>query len=168
MKIHPLRIGSTKVPYGQFYGGLQGFSFGEFVDDKDHFIRVPIHAYLIEHPTDGPVLVDTGISPEQVAHVDYYRGSIMEHVMDVDEYDLPAGETMPEQLARLPALGHPRGDRHPLPRGPRRLAEPVRACPGVSGGCGVCGAGLEDLRLDPAGVSAVDRGDHRLAAALVH
>jgi hypothetical protein len=65
-----------------------------------HFIWVPIHADLIEHPTAGPVLVDTGISPEQVAHVDYYRGSIMEHVMDVDEYDLPADQTMPAQLAR--------------------------------------------------------------------
>ncbi|GAA4514751.1 hypothetical protein GCM10023191_083720 [Actinoallomurus oryzae] len=101
MKIYPLRIGRTKVPFGQFYGGLHGFSLREFAADKDHFIWVPIHAYLIEHPTAGPVLVDTGISPEQVAHVDYYRGSIMEHVMDVDEYDLPADQTMPAQLARL-------------------------------------------------------------------
>ena len=47
MKIHPLRIGRTKVPFGQFYGGLHGFSLGEFAADKDHFIWVPIHAYLI-------------------------------------------------------------------------------------------------------------------------
>lgn len=101
MKIHPLRIGRTKVPFGQFYGGLQGFSLADFAADKDHFIWVPIHAYLIEHPTAGPVLVDTGISPEQAAHVDYYRGSIMEYVMDEDEYDLPADQTMTAQLARL-------------------------------------------------------------------
>jgi hypothetical protein len=60
MKIHPLRIGRTKVPFGQFYGGLHGFSLREFAADKDHFIWVPIHAYLIEHPAAGPVLVDTG------------------------------------------------------------------------------------------------------------
>jgi glyoxylase-like metal-dependent hydrolase (beta-lactamase superfamily II) len=101
MKIHPLRIGRTKVPFDQFYGGLAGASFDDFVSDKDHFVWVPIHAYLLEHPVLGPVLVDTGISPEQTAHVDYYRGSIMEHVMDVDEYDLPADQTLPAQLARL-------------------------------------------------------------------
>jgi glyoxylase-like metal-dependent hydrolase (beta-lactamase superfamily II) len=101
MKIHPLRVGRTKVPFGQFYGGLAGADFGEFVTDKDHFIWVPIHAYLLEHPTVGPVLVDTGISPEQAEHVEYYRDSIMEYVMDVDEYDLPADETLTAQLARL-------------------------------------------------------------------
>lgn len=107
MKIYPLRIGRTKVPYGQFYGGLRGFSLAEFAADKDHFIWVPIHAYLIDHPSVGPVLVDTGISTAQTAHVDYYRGSIMEHVMDVDEYALPADQTITAQLGRL---GYQPGD----------------------------------------------------------
>jgi glyoxylase-like metal-dependent hydrolase (beta-lactamase superfamily II) len=101
MKIHPLRIGRTKVPFGQFYGGLTGADLDEFVTDKDHFIWVPIHAYLLEHPGIGPILVDTGISPEQTEHLEYYRGSIMEHVMDDDEYDLPADQTLTAQLARL-------------------------------------------------------------------
>lgn len=106
MKIHPLRIGRTKVPFGQFYGGLAGADLNEFVTDKDHFIWVPIHAYLLEHPTVGPVLVDTGISREQTDHVEYYRSSIMEYVMDVDEYDLPSDETMTAQLARLGYAPH--------------------------------------------------------------
>ncbi|WP_194916539.1 MBL fold metallo-hydrolase [Catenulispora rubra] len=101
MNIHPLRIGRTKVPFGQFYGGLEGFSISDFANDKDHFIWVPIHAYLLEHPTVGPVLIDTGISPAQAAHRDYYRGSIMEYVMDADEYDLPAEQTMSARLAEL-------------------------------------------------------------------
>lgn len=100
MKIRPLRIGRTKVPFGQFYGGLRDFSFADFAADKGHFIRVPIYAFLIDHPAAGPILVDTGISPQQAEHAEYYRGSIMEHVMDADEYDLPAGQAMPAQLAR--------------------------------------------------------------------
>jgi N-acyl homoserine lactone hydrolase len=99
MKIYPLRIGRTKVPFGQFYGGLEHYSFADFVSDKAQFIWVPIHAFLIEHPAAGPLLVDTGISPEQAEHVDYYRGSIMEHLMDDDEYDLPADQAIPAQLA---------------------------------------------------------------------
>lgn len=100
MKIYPLRIGRTKVPFGQFYGGLEHYSFADFAADKNQFIWVPIHAFLIEHPVAGPFLVDTGISPEQARHADYYRGSIMEHVMDDDEYDLPADQVIAAQLAR--------------------------------------------------------------------
>lgn len=103
MKIYPLLLGRTKVPFGQFYGGtgnwtgIQGLL--EFASDKDHFLWVPIYAYVIEHP-GGHVLVDTGISPEQAEHVSYYRGSIFEHIMDVDEYEVRPGETMSEQLGR--------------------------------------------------------------------
>jgi N-acyl homoserine lactone hydrolase len=103
MKIYPLRLGRTKVPFGQFYGGAGGWkgtqAVLEFVNDKDHFIWVPIYAYVIEHE-DGHILVDTGISTQQAEHVDYYRGTIFEYLLDSDEYDVPEGETMPEQLAR--------------------------------------------------------------------
>lgn len=103
MKIFPLRLGRTKVPFGQFYGGAEGWSglqaIVEFAGDKEHFIWVPIYGYLIDHP-EGKVVVDTGISPAQVEHVDYYRDSIFEYLFDVDEYDIPDGETMEAQLAR--------------------------------------------------------------------
>lgn len=99
LKIHPLRIGRTKVPFGQFYGGLAGYSIGDFAEDKDQFIWVPIHAFLIEHPVAGPILIDTGISPEQAEHKAYYRDSIMEYVMDDDEYEVPADQTITAQLA---------------------------------------------------------------------
>ena len=43
------------------YGGLAGWEgFGallRFISDKSHFIWVPIHAYLLEHPTEGLVLM---------------------------------------------------------------------------------------------------------------
>jgi len=65
MKLYPLLLGRTKVPFGQFYGGLNGWEgFGalfRFVTDKKHFIWVPIHAYLLEHPKEGLILVDAGI-----------------------------------------------------------------------------------------------------------
>lgn len=102
MRVHPLRIGRTKVPYGQFYGGLSNWSIADYADDKSHYIWVPIHAFLIEGPQQGPILVDTGIDPNQAnAHHDYYRGTVGEFVFDDDEYELPANETMEEQLARL-------------------------------------------------------------------
>lgn len=60
MKIYPLRVGRTKVPFGQFYGGLEYYSLADFATDKSQFVWVPIHAILVDHPSGGPFLVDTG------------------------------------------------------------------------------------------------------------
>lgn len=105
MKLHPLLLGRTKVPFGQFYGGLAGWEgFGallRFVTDKTHFIWVPIHAYLLEHPKEGLVLVDAGICPEQAhQHGQYYRG-ILRLILDEDEYSQDPNEALPQQLKRL-------------------------------------------------------------------
>jgi len=105
MKVYPLLLGRTKVPYGQFYGGLSGWEgFGalaRFVTDKSHFIWVPIHAYLVEHPTEGLTVVDTGICADQAhRHSQYYRG-IMRLVLDEDEYAQEPHETMSHQLEGL-------------------------------------------------------------------
>ncbi len=79
MKLYPLLLGRTKVPYGQFYGGLSGWeglrALIRFATDKRHYIWVPIHAYLLEHPNEGLILIDAGICSEQAhRHNQYYRG----------------------------------------------------------------------------------------------
>ena len=69
MKLYQLQLGRTKVPYGQFYGGLAGWeglgALFRFITDKRHFIWVPINAYLLEHPREGLILIDAGICPDQ-------------------------------------------------------------------------------------------------------
>jgi len=105
MKLHPLLLGRTKVTFGQFYGGLAGWevlgALYRFITDKAHFIWVPIHAYLVEHPKEGLVLVDAGICPEQAhQHGQYYRG-ILRLILDEDEYSQEPNEALPQQLKRL-------------------------------------------------------------------
>jgi len=105
MKIFSLYVGDTKVPYGQFYGGLAGWKgargFWRFATDKSHYITVPIHAYLIVHPQSGLILVDTGINWEQAhAHARYYKG-ITHYVLDEDEYLLTREQELPAQVERL-------------------------------------------------------------------
>jgi hypothetical protein len=92
IKVRPLRLGATKVPFGQFYGGLEGWrgprALYRYATDKKHFIVVPIHAYLIEHPQDGLILVDAGINWRQThEHGQYYKG-IAHYLFDADEYQL--------------------------------------------------------------------------------
>ncbi len=105
MKIYSLHIGDTKVPYGQFYGGLTGWTgmrgMWRFATDKSHYIIVPIHAYLIDHPRSRSILVDTGISWEQAhEHGRYYKG-ITHYVLDDDEYLLTREQELPAQAERL-------------------------------------------------------------------
>jgi N-acyl homoserine lactone hydrolase len=105
MKLYPLLLGRTKVPYGQFYGGLSGWeglrALLHFVTDKSHFIWVPIHAYLLEHPKAGLVLFDAGICADQAhRHSQYYHG-ILRFILDDDEYAQEPNQTLAAQLARL-------------------------------------------------------------------
>ena len=105
MKIYSLHVGDTKVPYGQFYGGLSGWKgvrgIWRFATDKRQYIIVPIHAYLIDHPASGLILVDTGINWEQAReHGSYYKG-IMHYVLDDDEYLLTREQELPAQVKRL-------------------------------------------------------------------
>ncbi|MBU2703492.1 glyoxylase-like metal-dependent hydrolase (beta-lactamase superfamily II) [Sporomusaceae bacterium BoRhaA] len=105
MKLHILQTGYTKVPFGQFFGGLEGWAglkgLIKFATDKKHYILVPINCFLIEHPIRGPILVDTGISWEQAReHSRYYTG-VAKIVLDEDEYILEPEEQIPAQLRAL-------------------------------------------------------------------
>ena len=57
IRVYALRIGSSKIPYGQFYGGAHGWvgfrGAIKFLTDKSHYITAPIYAYLIRHPYAG-------------------------------------------------------------------------------------------------------------------
>ena len=105
MKVYAVHIGQTKVPYGQLYGGkdwtgLHGF--WRFVTDKNHYILVPIYAYLIDHPQAGLVLVDAGINWQQAnEHNQYYKGPLLHLLLDEDEYQLTREQELGAQVQRL-------------------------------------------------------------------
>ena len=106
MRIYALQIGATRVPYGQFYGGTEGWiglrGMWRFLRDKRHVIQVPIHAYLIDHPQAGLLLVDAGINRDQAhAHHTYYRGRLARMALDEDEYLLDPEQELCVQLGRL-------------------------------------------------------------------
>jgi hypothetical protein len=95
----PVPAGLDEVPFGQFYGGLEGWrglrALFKYATDKTHFIVVPIHAYLIDHPREGLILVDAGINWRQAhEHGAYYKG-IQHYLFDADEYQLDRSEELP-------------------------------------------------------------------------
>lgn len=70
LTLHPLLCAEAPMPPNWFHrkrgalGGIKAFGVGVPVSG---LMTVPIPAYLLEHPSAGPVLVDTGMH-ESVAH----------------------------------------------------------------------------------------------------
>jgi N-acyl homoserine lactone hydrolase len=66
VRVHPLLTGVGVGPPGYFHredgrlAGLRAIGVGV---PKDRFLKVPIPAFLVEHPGVGTILVDTGLHP---------------------------------------------------------------------------------------------------------
>jgi N-acyl homoserine lactone hydrolase len=75
MRVHVLVTSETVVPFGQFYGGLEGW-VGAAAIYKGGLQRdpswVPVTVVAIEHPEAGIVLVDTGLSEAQTHPFSHY------------------------------------------------------------------------------------------------
>lgn len=107
VKVYPLHIGDTVVTYGQFYGGLDGWEGlrGYFYTliNKDT-ITVPIYSYLIDHPKNGLILVDTCINWEQAhQHDGFYNHNYMLSRLfnERNEYKLLPEQELQVQVERL-------------------------------------------------------------------
>jgi glyoxylase-like metal-dependent hydrolase (beta-lactamase superfamily II) len=107
VRVFPIHTGDTIVTYGQFYGGLDGWEglngYVRALVDKAQ-IAVPVHAYLIDHPRHGLMLVDTGVNWEQAHdHDGYYNHNRMVSrlLTERDEYRMSPGQDLRVRLARL-------------------------------------------------------------------
>jgi N-acyl homoserine lactone hydrolase len=63
VRLHPLLTATVKGPPGWFLreeGRLGGLRALGFRVPKDTWLTAPIQCFLVEHPTAGPVLIDTG------------------------------------------------------------------------------------------------------------
>jgi N-acyl homoserine lactone hydrolase len=66
VRVHPLLTGVGVGPPGWFLreegrlAGLRAIGVGV---PRDRYLKVPIPAFLVEHPGVGPILVDTGLHP---------------------------------------------------------------------------------------------------------
>ncbi|MDF5758841.1 N-acyl homoserine lactonase family protein [Spongiactinospora sp. TRM90649] len=110
VRVFPIHTGDTIVTYGQFYGGLDGWEglngYLRTLLDKAQ-IAVPVHAYLIDHPRHGLMLVDTGVNWEQAHDHDGYYGITSRLLTERDEYRLTPAQDLRVRLARL---GYDAGD----------------------------------------------------------
>jgi glyoxylase-like metal-dependent hydrolase (beta-lactamase superfamily II) len=66
VRLHPLLSARSKIPRPFFHrepGRLAGLKALGFRIPDEEWIDIPTPAYLVEHPTAGPILIDTGLHP---------------------------------------------------------------------------------------------------------
>ncbi|NLH64069.1 MAG: N-acyl homoserine lactonase family protein [Erysipelotrichaceae bacterium] len=96
IKIHILQTGMVSVDIGVPLAQPNPLAKTGWFRSEKHRVRLPVRAYLIEHPK-GLILIDTGWDIAQRAH------SVKKHFgfLPISYGDLPAGMAINEQLASL-------------------------------------------------------------------
>ena len=107
MCVYPLQTGSTLVSFGQFFKGNEGWVGARAVwnmgADEATVFRAPVHVYLIVHPSQGLILVDTGLGRAQTRK-GYYsarKGGLTGLIWKVEDNYLPPEQELAVQLERL-------------------------------------------------------------------
>jgi glyoxylase-like metal-dependent hydrolase (beta-lactamase superfamily II) len=107
IRLHLLYTAETTVPWGQFFGGLEGW-VGTAALWKGGLQResfwVPVAVAVIVHPRHGVVLVDTGLSREQTHPFRYYsvrKGGLNAGIWRDSGNRIAADGDLTLQLARL-------------------------------------------------------------------
>jgi glyoxylase-like metal-dependent hydrolase (beta-lactamase superfamily II) len=107
MRLHLLHTAETTVPFGQFYGGLEGWVGKAALwrgGLQSATFWAPVAVAVVVHPRHGVVLVDTGLSREQTHPFRYYSvraGGLNSGIWrDSGNRIAPAGD-LREQLAGL-------------------------------------------------------------------
>jgi N-acyl homoserine lactone hydrolase len=97
-ELHLLRSGAIPVAPGYLFrdrASNLAEALGRGVKRSERIV-IPIGAFLIEHPSEGPILVDTGIHPVVVSNPKRNMGRVLAVV--VRGLRLSADETVPAQL----------------------------------------------------------------------
>lgn len=105
MRVYPLHVGDTLVPYEQFYGGttLSGLGGTLQLLNSDRFLWVPIYMFLVDHPVVGPFVIDTAVNAEMVYNYEEYFSGNAGAVSRLlgEEYRLQSDQEVTAQLAQF-------------------------------------------------------------------
>jgi N-acyl homoserine lactone hydrolase len=96
--VEPLRVGEVQFPKGFFErtgGKLEKLHTAGIGTPRSRWRWVPCPAYLIRHPSVGPLLVDTGLHPSVAAKPSANLGRAL---AGYTKPRLEAGEDLPSQL----------------------------------------------------------------------
>jgi N-acyl homoserine lactone hydrolase len=97
VKVHPITTGTMMYPLGALYttgGRLAALHFLGFRSER---VEIPIPCFLLEHPTAGPLLVDTGHHASMAVDPKGSYGPLIGRAVK-PHIRMGAGDALPDQL----------------------------------------------------------------------
>src|SRR5438270_679797 len=99
VKVHPITTGTMMYPHDALFttgGKLAGLHFLGFRNER---IEIPIPCFLLEHPTAGPFLVDTGHHASMAVDPKGSYGPVLGRAV-ASHIRMGEGDALPDQIRK--------------------------------------------------------------------
>jgi glyoxylase-like metal-dependent hydrolase (beta-lactamase superfamily II) len=97
VKVHPITTGTTMYPVDALFTTGGRLAFLHFLGFRSERVEIPIPCFLLEHPTAGPVLVDTGHHASMAVDPKGSYGPILGRAV-AKTIRMGEGDALPDQL----------------------------------------------------------------------
>jgi N-acyl homoserine lactone hydrolase len=97
VKVHPITTGTMMYPVDALFTTGGKLAFLHFLGFRSERVEIPIPCYLLEHPTAGPFLVDTGHHASMAVDPKGSYGPLLGRAV-ASHIRMGEGEAMPDQI----------------------------------------------------------------------
>jgi glyoxylase-like metal-dependent hydrolase (beta-lactamase superfamily II) len=97
VKVHPITTGTTMYPVDALFTTGGRLAFLHFLGFRSERVEIPIPCFLLEHPTAGPVLIDTGHHASMAVDPKGSYGPILGRAV-AKTIRMGEGDALPDQL----------------------------------------------------------------------
>jgi N-acyl homoserine lactone hydrolase len=97
VRVHPITTGTVMYPLGALFTSGGRLAFLRFLGVGSERVEIPIPCFLLEHPTAGPFLVDTGHHASMAVDPKGSYGPILGRAVG-PHIRMGEGDAMPDQI----------------------------------------------------------------------
>jgi N-acyl homoserine lactone hydrolase len=97
VRVHPITTGTTMYPVDALFTTGGRLAFLHFLGFRSERVEIPIPCFLLEHPTAGPFLVDTGHHASMAVDPKGSYGSFLGRAV-APHIRMTGDEAMPDQI----------------------------------------------------------------------
>ncbi|HEX6712057.1 MAG TPA: N-acyl homoserine lactonase family protein [Thermoleophilaceae bacterium] len=97
VKVHPITTGTVMYPVGALFTTGGRLAFLHFLGFRSERVEIPIPCFLLEHPTAGPLLIDTGHHASMAVDPKGSYGPLLGRAV-AKSIRMGEGEAMPDQI----------------------------------------------------------------------
>jgi N-acyl homoserine lactone hydrolase len=97
VKVHPITTGTMMYPVDALFTTGGKLAFLHFLGFRSERVEIPIPCYLVEHPTAGPFLIDTGHHASMAVDPKGSYGPLLGRAV-ASHIRMGEGEAMPDQI----------------------------------------------------------------------